>query len=1238
MATIRSDSDGRRRERKRAREWERKLERVRLLAALAAQPLMTSPQGSDPGHESPAPAAQAPRTRRAALPMPLSPGPALELLGAPRLLISGGEPVPLERRTAALLALLVLQGPTTRSRAAALVWPEADDVRASNSLRQRIYKLRRAAGRDVIVSERQIALAADIAHDLAAPLARLAEDPQACRGELLGGLDFSDCGELNDWVALARQRWRAELSQALAELASRWEAESRVAAAARLAERLVALEPTAEHAHRRVMRLHYLRGDRAAALAAFDRCRQILRAELGVLPDRETQQLQQAIEGDTLAAPRAAPPSPVTLLRPPRLVGRGSEWASIHRALEAGRPVLVVGEAGIGKSRLIADFAAHFSGESFGGDSPSRESAPVTNTPEQGTATPGVWRASGAVAPAAGLVVRARLGDSSVPWATLARLLRAALEAGLLAPPTPEHAAELARVVPELGTATTGALQPLRLKLAVQACLQARPAGPARVRLLALDDAQYADAATLEMLPGLCAASDPNADGGVAGQSLCWLVASRPGEMPAALRQWAATEDLEALARLTLGPLDEAAVVQLLESLALPGFEPGRWAAALLRHTGGNPMFILETLRHLCSGRDGAALATPSGQAPLPLPADVGSLIERRLAQLSPDALNLAQLAALAGQDFTPELAAQVLERRVIDLAQPWRELEAAQVIRDQAFAHDLVLEVAQRSVPQAVARALHRAIASVLQSAASASARVAEHWNIAEEFDSACGAFLAAADAARAVSRLDEELALVARAAECLRRGGCVHRLPAVLHREMIAAFELGHIERMRQLVVEIGARATTDADRLLALDARLRLQAQDLQFEAMLQTAAQALPLADKVGSDQQRCVIRELEATALARLSRPDKAVQALEFGFEWIRREPEHPWVSGFLCDAAGTFSYIEQYDRSMEVAEQAYAAAERSGYVRHMHLASAFLALARYMTGDIERSTLDWQRSRSLAERFGGDHLRNWVYGAGLSRNLRLLGRYDEAVAQAQTQLETWRLEDPTGGGWWRTIAELELAHSWFELGQIARALSALGAAPPENPDARFRWLLTRCRIHGDRPQEVRHWLDEARPLAAGGLRPRSKFWALAPELFRHMPMHAVAAMAPRLADEATQAGAHIFVWPIRARAIEAMTKAGCTAEAAAAARELLRTDAAATPCGLYLPEYWWILSCALRADGDHDSAQLALRSASDWVLRTALPNVAAPFRDSFLNRNAVNRAVLAAAARQGLND
>jgi DNA-binding SARP family transcriptional activator len=242
----------------------------------------------------------------------------------------------LERKDAALLALLAIDGPAPRARIAALLWPDVDDDKARNNLRQRLFRLRRVAGRDVVGGDNVLRLADGVVHDLVQLAERLAEDADVGSGALLGPHDYEDAAELADWVGAAREHWRAARRHALADVAARHESAGRIAAALPYAERLVQDDPLREHAHRRLMRLHYLRGDRAAALVAYERLRELLKRELGTVPRRESRELAQLVEASG-ALPQAAPAArPVTVLRPPRLVGRDAEWRALEAARAAG--------------------------------------------------------------------------------------------------------------------------------------------------------------------------------------------------------------------------------------------------------------------------------------------------------------------------------------------------------------------------------------------------------------------------------------------------------------------------------------------------------------------------------------------------------------------------------------------------------------------------------------------------------------------------------------------------------------------------------------------------------------------------------------------------------------------------------------------------------------------------------------------------------------------------------------
>ena len=270
----------------------------------------------------------------------------------------------------------------------------------------------------------------------------------------------------------------------------------------------------------------------------------MLKDEVGTRPDAETLALLRLVEGDasaTAPARRGQATLPASVLRPPRLVGREAEIRAADHAWARGQVAALVGEAGMGRSRLLQHLM-----------------------------------------PAQGLAVAARPGDAGVPLSTLARLLRAVAERAPQAVAAPARQ-ELARVLPEWlpewdsGRAAPGVGRRLQLQRTVASVL----AGCADLPALALDDLHFAEAASLQLLQALLdEAPGPQR----------WALAYRPAEAGSALH--ALNESLLDQARLqavVLAPLDEAALAALVDSLQLPGVHGARLAPGLLARTGGNP-------------------------------------------------------------------------------------------------------------------------------------------------------------------------------------------------------------------------------------------------------------------------------------------------------------------------------------------------------------------------------------------------------------------------------------------------------------------------------------------------------------------------------------------------------------------------------------------------------------------------------------------------------------------------
>jgi len=166
-----------------------------------------------------------------------------------------------------MLAVIALSGPVKADHLAAMLWPTAAARQADTSLRQRLFRLRRRAGMPLVESGALLRLAQGVHTDLAPTLLGVDSDAHAAAPELLGAYEFGELPDLAEWLRSERRHWHEQRAAALAAAASRCEKEGAIVKGLAYAQRLIDADPLAEHAQRRLMRLHYLRGDRAAAIA-----------------------------------------------------------------------------------------------------------------------------------------------------------------------------------------------------------------------------------------------------------------------------------------------------------------------------------------------------------------------------------------------------------------------------------------------------------------------------------------------------------------------------------------------------------------------------------------------------------------------------------------------------------------------------------------------------------------------------------------------------------------------------------------------------------------------------------------------------------------------------------------------------------------------------------------------------------------------------------------------------------
>lgn len=300
----------------------------------------------------------------------------------------------------ALLAYLAIESNRTHSREAltGLFWPEKPEQRARANLSQSIYNLRKlldpptsenssqpihAGNKPMLLIQHeflQLNPQADIwvdVHDFdqlvrenllhAQHSSTYYEDrfqkiqkaAELYQGDFLSGMHFGDCAQFEEWIQIEGQRLEQLALNILHALAECQMQRGSFHSAQDSVRRQIEIDPFREAAHRQLIRLLAIDGQRNAALTHFNNLRKLLELELGVTPARETVTLFERILGEEGFAPESPTPLhnlPVSLVP---MVGRKRELGELRTQLldPACRLLSVIGPGGCGKTRLAVDVA-----------------------------------------------------------------------------------------------------------------------------------------------------------------------------------------------------------------------------------------------------------------------------------------------------------------------------------------------------------------------------------------------------------------------------------------------------------------------------------------------------------------------------------------------------------------------------------------------------------------------------------------------------------------------------------------------------------------------------------------------------------------------------------------------------------------------------------------------------------------------------------------------------------------
>jgi len=634
------------------------------------------------------------------------------------------------------LALIALRrDPQHRSRLAFELWPDSNESQARTNLRKLLHDLRHALPDvDEFIEINSETVRWITTGPSEVDVLRFRDAMAAGDLELAVRLYSGDLlpASYDDWVLDQRSKLRSEALGALARLTEQAARRRDHRTTIRDAQRIIELEPTDEIAVRFQIEAHLALGDRAAALRAYHRYAEVLEHELAVTPGEAISAMYERIRGVTVNRDEMRGEG-VAAAAESRFVGRDVEWARLVEKWDVARNggahlLLVTGEPGIGKSRLAFELGRHV-------------------------------RAQGHVVASA----RAYEAAGRLPWGPVVELLRSDALQRHVDTLDAAWRGELARLLPELRDASQPAEPTSSGDLAQRhrlfdAVSRAIVAGD-RPRLLIIDDLQWCDAETIELI-GYVVRSGRTAPILIVGTVRAEEI---PDDHPLVGLVDALGHD-HAVTTVRLDRLDETTTATLAACMRAEDEIDPRLAARLWRETEGNPLFVIEALRAGISSDGGQPVLTPT----------MRSVLRARLGQLTDGARRLAEVAAVIGRAFSVDLmvlATGIGENELVDhIDELWRR----RIIRDQGltydFSHDKLRAVALEMISPARRRQLHRAVAQAIKvdlrdNIEAASPQLAAHYDQAGMVELAIDAYRVAGARAVAVSALDEAVTMFRRA-----------------------------------------------------------------------------------------------------------------------------------------------------------------------------------------------------------------------------------------------------------------------------------------------------------------------------------------------------------------------------------------------------------------------------------------------------------------------------------------
>ncbi|MCS6798759.1 MAG: protein kinase [Myxococcota bacterium] len=596
-----------------------------------------------------------------------------------------------------------------------------------------------------------------------------------------------------------------------------------------------------------------------------------------------------------------------------RFVGRKQELRRIGEVLALAtkrrrRVLAIVGEAGMGKSRLLSESARRLR---LGGHDVGMVVASVAR---QGRDVP---------FSAVHELLRVVLGIEEIDAPTVVRDKIGRLrELGV-------GASELAWVESLFGVEAAAPEDPVRVLRGVLTRI-AHKLAEDRLTVLAFDGAEAMDDESQAVVDGLLRETRET--------RLVVVLAYRPGFVHA----WS---DLPGYETIELGPLSDEDVVRLVGVRLGVDEIPMDLLADVTSKSAGNPLFVEEYLGALMEAR---AIEVREGKvsyraavAALEVPKTLRGIVASRLGRLAPLQRQLLQVAAVIGERFTADVVARVLAQPMETVRSALEGLVRRHVLTgkpaaEMAFAHELVREVLYEGLALEGRRELHGAVAEAIETLHpdrldEAAERLAEHHRLAGRRAEAVAWYVRAAD------RFENEHALAAAAAAVGR---------AV---ELMVGWPGADRERLLELYRRLG---------------ELSFRARDLERGAERMAAAHEM--AESLGRDEYVARFATLRGRMLVHANRFAEGRQWLEKAREIATRLGDVTLLRDATLGAAEGETKNGEYARAAQLLEEALALCARTGEVRAQVRCLMSLSLARAALGQGAAALETLARARELA--------------------------------------------------------------------------------------------------------------------------------------------------------------------------------------------------------------------------------------------------------------------------------